>query len=129
MRKPDSSLAKHIYKLNRLDLGRLLRLISGHNGLLYFHSLLNNEINPNCRFCNEERETFHHLVSNCPCFISERAEIFKKHLNAAEEDWNVKDLLTFSKIEKISDAIEGGNTYGAETDDSSSSGSFPLEPD
>ena len=66
--RPDSNVAKYAYKMDRLKLGRFLRLVAGHNGLNYFKSKVDPEISPLCRFCEEKDETFYHLVDNCPIF-------------------------------------------------------------
>ena len=68
--KPDSNQAKYILKLGRLELSRILRLLCGHNGLFYFKSRIDPDINPECRFCLEDKETFYHLVTDCPASVS-----------------------------------------------------------
>ena len=50
-RKPDSNLAQKVLSLSRCELGRFLRLVSGHNGLFYFKSVIDGEISATCRFC------------------------------------------------------------------------------
>ena len=74
--KPNAIQAQYVLKLNRMELSRFLRLISGHNGLFYFRSKIDKDINPECRFCLQSDETFYHLVTDCPAFLESRKQIF-----------------------------------------------------
>ena len=57
---------------------RLLELITGQNNLNYVQSkIYPGEISELCRFCEEEEETFEHLINECPCFITYRRDILK----------------------------------------------------
>ena len=50
---------------------RLIELITGHSNLNYVqHKIDPVNVSPLCRFCEEEDETFAHLLNECPCFIS-----------------------------------------------------------
>ena len=106
---PDSNKAKYLLKLSRAELGRILRLLSGHNGLFYFKHKVDNEICPTCRFCGEEDETFYHLATKCPCFSTTQRDIFLDKYPIINTDWNVRDVLRFSYVPAIDDAI-GGDT-------------------
>ena len=104
---PDSNKSKYLLKLSRAELGRILRLISGHNGLFYFKHKIDPEISPSCRFCREDDETFYHLATNCPSFHLTQREVFKDKYPIMSGDWNVRDVLRFSYIPAVNDAIEG----------------------
>ena len=106
-RKPDSNLAKKVLSLSRLELGRFLRLVSGHNGLFYFKSVIDGEINSTCRFCKINTETFYHLATDCPRFLQTRTDIFQDVLLLSHTDWSVRGLLSFSYIPAINAALEG----------------------
>jgi len=77
--KPDSNKAKKILKLNRGQLKKLIELITGQNNLNY----MNNKIYGSedlCRFCEEEEETFDHIINDCPCFYLDRCDLPGRHL-------------------------------------------------
>ena len=60
--KPDSNKAKKILKLNRGQLKKLIELVTGQNNLNY----MNNKVYGSedlCRFCEEEEETFDHIIA------------------------------------------------------------------
>ena len=59
---------------------------------------------PLCRFCEEEDETFPHLLLECPCFQETRSEIILTR-NTQIEDWEVKNILKMANIPAIKDAL------------------------
>ena len=105
--KPDSNQAKYILKLGRLELSRILRLLCGHNGLFFFKSRIDPDINPDCRFCLENNETFYHLVTDCPAFHESRKEIFLDKTVDTENEWSVRNMLLFSYLPGVREAIDG----------------------
>ena len=96
---PDANKAKYVLKLSRAHLGRFIRIIAGHNSLFYFRHQVDKEVNPQCRFCLEENETFDHLVNDCPRFINDRRDILKNELITNDHMWSVQTLLDFSMIQ------------------------------
>ena len=62
-KSPDKQKAKYILKLSSYNAGRMVRLFSGHNNLGYFQNLLNPDVSPTCRLCEEETETFEHWIT------------------------------------------------------------------
>ena len=103
--KPDSNQAKYVLKLGRLELSRFLRLVSGHNGLFYFKSKIDGDINAVCRFCLEADETFHHLMTECPAFNVSRREIFLTDVINTQNKWSVRDILNFSYLPGVREAV------------------------
>ena len=106
-KKPDSNQAKYVLKLSRLELSRFLRLISGHNGLFYLKSKLDSEINAVCRFCLNADETFYHFITDCPAFYQSRKEIFLDSTIDVDEKWSVRNMLIFSYLPGVREAIDG----------------------
>ena len=104
---PDKNLAKHVYKLTRMELSRFVRITSGHNGLFYFKSKIDPEINPECRFCLDSDETFYHFVTDCPKLRLTRENIFLDQEITNDMKWSVKKLLNFSTQAGVRDAIDG----------------------
>ena len=104
---PDSNQANYILKLGRIELSRVLRLISGHNGLFYFKSKIDPVINPQCRFCLGADETFYHLITDCPAFKISRDSIFLDETIDVTQNWSVRKLLDFSYLAGVREAIDG----------------------
>ena len=106
-KKPDSNQAKYVIKLGRLELSRFIKIITGHNGLFYFRSKIDPEINPECRFCLEKEETFYHLATECPVHRKNRNEIFLDNLPITDTRWSVRTLLIFSQVPGVREALDG----------------------
>ena len=86
---------------------RLLELITGQNNLNYVQSKINTGIiSKLCRFCEEEDETFAHLLNECPCFLTDRRNILKNIPIINSIKWKPKTLLTFSYLEAIDEAVQ-----------------------
>ena len=76
---PDKNKSKELLYLSRSQMSRLLKLITGQNNLNYFQSIIYpGKVSELCRFCEEEEETFEHLINECPCFITYRRNILEK---------------------------------------------------
>ena len=105
--RPDKNKAKYVCRLNRIKLSRFIRIITGHNSLFYFRNKIDGEINSICRFCLEEDETFIHLLNTCPRFNVQRKEIFLDKQISDNLEWRVDELLRFSEIPGINNALEG----------------------
>ena len=105
--RPDSNQAKYVLKLGRLELSRFIKIITGHNGLFYFKSRIDTEINSICRFCLDADETFYHLVTECPVHRLTRTDIFLDNIPYTNTEWSVRDLLLFSQAHGIRQALEG----------------------
>ena len=58
-----------------------------------------------CRFCEEEDETFDHLINNCPCFYLDRVDLIQNQPIINLNNWEHKTLLKFANIETIKDAL------------------------
>ena len=110
--KPDRKQGKYVLKLGRLELSRLIKLVTGHNGLFYFRSKVDPEISSICRFCMEEDECFFHLVNDCPRFFLTRRDIFLDRLICNDHEWSVRQLIDFSFSLGINDALEGDTRIG-----------------
>ena len=109
-KQPNRKKAKYSYNLSRQELGRLIRITTGHNNLLYHRSNVDKTRNTAslCRFCGEENETFYHFATKCPCFRLSRFHYFQSDSCFTNEQWSIRRLLDFSNIPSISAAL-GGN--------------------
>ena len=54
-------------KISRKETSTYVELVTGQNNLNYIQSKMR-EISPECRFCEEEDETFPHILNECPFF-------------------------------------------------------------
>ena len=117
--RPSPQKARYVYKLARLELGRFVRLVSGHNNLNYFQTRIGLWGQSQCRFCGEQDETFPHLLYDCPCFYLTRLEFFQDSLPTNDMKWSVRKLIDFSYTPAIDRALIGTWAHGdpAEADD------------
>ena len=124
---PNPQKARYVYKLARLELGRFVRLITGHNNLNYFQTRIGLWGQSLCRFCGERDETFVHFLYDCPCFYVSRTEIFQDSLPTNDMKWSVRKLIDFSYTPAIDLAFLGTWAHGdpADVDDLDSQSSDP----
>ena len=73
--KPDPHKARFVYKLASLELGRFVRIITGHNNLNFFQHKIDYAPSPECRLCHEGYETLTHLLRDCPATELSRREV------------------------------------------------------
>ena len=104
---PMPAKAKHVYKLARLELGRFVRLITGHNNLNGFQTKIGLWADRTCRLCHAEEETFAHFLHDCPRLWLSRRELFPTGQPTPDMQWSVRALLDFSYIPCINAAFEG----------------------
>ena len=55
----------------------------------------------------EADETFEHIANDCPRFYTFRREYFYDTKISNDHLWNVKNLIDFSYLPGINDALEG----------------------
>ena len=79
----------------------VVSLVTGHNSLGYHNFLCGDGNDPLCRFCRQENETFFHLFTICPAFISYRVEIRKCYIDQTAGDWTVEQVVRFAEIDSI----------------------------
>ena len=104
---PNQGKAKFVYKLARLELGRFIRIITGHNNLNFFQEKIGLFTEASCRFCREGNETIMHLMTTCPRFWAQRKEILRDKIPQRDMTWSVRELLNFSYVPEINEAFEG----------------------
>ena len=93
--------------MGRCRLRRLIEIITGHINLNYLQSkIYPNDVSELCRFCEEEDETFEHLLNECPCFLIDRRDIIFNKPIINTLDWKPITLLKFASIPVINEALE-----------------------
>ena len=93
-------------KGSRIEVGRLVQFITGHCNLRKHQHQINKDINPNCRFCDQELETPWHFVTKCPSFKKARESNFHETILHSFV-WTPQLLLRFCKESKMWSMLEG----------------------
>ena len=93
--KPDPNKATGIIRLSRGYLTNLIRAITGHNFLGKHQNKIDHTISKVCRFCDEEIETFHHFITECPSLRQLRTEIFQDKPITPDNTWSIKKVKQF----------------------------------
>ena len=102
---PSVKLHKLVNKLSRSELSLLIQIITGQNSLNYTTSKILPGHTDQCRFCEEDEETFIHLLNECPVFHELRQELL---FGAAIQNtcvWKPKIILKFAKNTQILEAL------------------------
>ena len=95
LKKPDPILAKKILELPRLRMKRLVEIVTGHNNFSYFQFKVDPDANPTCRFCDEQNETFHHFITDCPRLRQFRADTVGEYNS---NKWKPTQIINFPEI-------------------------------
>lgn len=82
---------------------RFVEIITGHNNLSYFQFKIDPDVNPLCRFCGEENETFHHFITTCPRLRQLRLDTIKHYKT---DDWKINEMISFSQTREVNDYLE-----------------------
>ena len=113
-------------KFNRRDLGRYIRVVTGHNNLLYHRNNIDPINNDSmCRFCSEDVETFIHFTTDCPARWRERRDNLLVYVGDSMMPWQPQQLLDFAYTSEISQLLE--MQYDTESD--SEEANEPMEVD
>ena len=95
---PSDSMYKLVSKLSRSAMATFIQIITGQNNLNYItHKIIPTHTDL-CRFCEEEEETFIHLLNECPVFNAYRLSHLKGSLELGTFKWHPRELLDLSLI-------------------------------
>ena len=109
---PSKNKSKEILKLSRSQMRRLIEVITGQNNLNYVQSKVNQGLTTElCRFCEEEEETFAHLLNDCPCFNTYRRDLLHNKPVINTIKWKATMLIQFSRIDVIDEALTTHEAY------------------
>ena len=118
----DKFRAKEVCNLSRLQLGRFVRIITGHNALRYFNHVLDNSLSPACRLCSNADETFHHLATECTGTRHLRRQFFGDRDILQNMEWDVHEVLEFSYADEINTLLDPNNVHDIRLVDTDSDG-------
>ena len=118
----DKYRAKEACALSRLKLGRLIRIITGHNALNYYSYVLDHTFSPACRLCKMADETFHHLATECPMTLRDRDDHFGDKDILTNMSWDIQELLNFSYSDLINPLLDPNDVHHIELVDTESDG-------
>ena len=120
------SRAKEICQLSRFSLGRLIRIVTGHNGFNAHRHNVDNDISGVCRLCGAGQDSFLHFITVCPSLSQDRVRILTNSF-LTPHVWDVEEVLAFSRIPRISYFMDRHGFYSASTDDDNSSTTSGLD--
>ena len=103
---PDKTKTKTPLRHGGAYMRRIIECTTGHNNLNYLQSKIYPEdISDLCRFCEEEPETFDHLLNECPCFQQARFDILHNQPIINTTKWDSVDINAFLHIPAINAAL------------------------
>ena len=97
--------AKHLLKHSRGTVQLITRAITGHNFLSKHQNRIGEAVAPECRLCEEEFETFIHLVTNCPRLRQSRIEHLGIDNLEQDNGWKIRDILKYIQSTSIYDML------------------------
>ena len=71
-------LSFSLLALGRIELSKMIQLITGHNFLKRHEALVNKSEDADCRLCLEDEETSFHVIAECPALARQRQQTFGK---------------------------------------------------
>ena len=92
-------------RLSRSNLSVLIQIVTGQNSLNYLTSKIVPEHTDQCRFCEEEEETFMHLLNECPVFHTLRQDLLSGQPINNTLDWKPKTIIKFAHNHQIMEAL------------------------
>lgn len=99
--------SREILRLSQGQLSMVMGCLTGHNDFAYHRSLCNEWEDDGCTFCNTDRETFYHILVECPYFHERREQVFGRFRLENVSGWTVKGLLKFVAHHQILEILCG----------------------
>ena len=80
----------------------MLKAITGQNFLAYHQSKIDIEVSKFCRLCEEESETFIHMITDCPKLFQLRTDVFIGKEVGGNHEWSIRRVMEFINTPTIS---------------------------
>ena len=103
--QPDRGKYRQVRTFSRTELQRYIQAITGQNNLNYLNSMIVTGHTSMCRFCEEEDETFSHIVGECPVFHTLRTEVVGSLGRVDLSRLQPRQVLQFLEDEQIGEAL------------------------
>ena len=105
--QPDEAKHRQVKQFSRKELKLYIQAVTGQNNLNYLNSLITRDYTSLCRFCEEEDETFAHIVAECPVFMHDRVRLLGCRVVRYEDlkDIGPRVLVRFIGIDEIETAL------------------------
>jgi hypothetical protein len=107
--EPHPAVSKCLLKLNRRDLGLLIRHFTGFSNLMYCQSLIHPGVSPICRLCGEAREESRCIIKTCPALAMTRMACLGQY-TITKKDWDINGLLAFFMMPQVARLEEEAQT-------------------
>ena len=104
--EPSINLYRMTAQLSRSSLSLLIKIVIGQNNLNYLANIIFPNHTELCRFCEEEDETFIHLLNECPVFYSHRLDLLNGSPVVDSADWKPRTLVRFAQHPEIERALQ-----------------------
>ena len=121
--------AKEVMQLGRRQLGRFLRLITGHNSLQKHCNRVDRGEDSVCRLCQSGQESFLHFLNVCPSLADARDEIFGVDTWLPAAGWDLGRLMDFAAHPLLAPLMVRRRQVGAVGHSESDSDSGDSESD
>ena len=87
--------SRTLLKYSRAYVQLLSRALTGHNFLAKHQNRIGQPVAPECRLCEEEPETFIHLITKCPRLTQSRQDIFLDNIPNDNSAWKMGTIKKF----------------------------------
>ena len=102
----DRHKSKKILQLDKVQLGKTVQFLTGHNNLMRHRHIKDKTINPTCRMCKEAEESSLHVIAKCPKLWRTRWNIFHQHQLTDTPNWTLCQVTRFLRESPIGGLLD-----------------------
>ena len=111
------NFSRSLIHLDRADLGLTVEMLTGHNRLNRHESIVDKDVSPTCRLCEEEEESSYHIIGECPRLLHKRWEAFGEPFLDLDPVWKPRSFLKFlltAKIKEMNNRVQANNSQNTQ---------------
>ena len=97
-------------KAPRSSFSLLIQITTGQNNLNHITHKIDPTHTDQCYFCEEDKETFIHLLNECPVYHSHWLTLLKGSVVGGTTDWDPRTLVKFTNHADIEAALLSRDT-------------------